>query len=48
MTNKTKTNSNEIMIIDENSIKDKIYEIRGIQVMLDSDIAKYFDVSTAN
>ena len=48
MTNKTKTSSNEIMIIDENTIKDKIYTIRGIQVMLDSDIAKYFDVSTAN
>lgn len=48
MTNKKKSNSNEIMLIDENSIKNKIYTIRGIQVMLDSDIAKYFDVSTTN
>lgn len=46
MTNKTKTNSNEIMLIDENSIKDKIYVIRGIQVMLDFDLASIYGYET--
>ena len=46
MTNKTKTNSNEIMLIDENSIKNKIYVIRGIQVMLDFDLASIYGYST--
>jgi len=46
MTNKKKSNNNEIMIIDENSIKDKIYVIRGIQVMLDFDLACIYGYST--
>ena len=28
---------NEIIILDENDLKNKIYTIRGVQVMLDSD-----------
>ena len=32
---------------EESEIKDLIYEIRGIQVMLDSDLARLFEVETA-
>ena len=46
MTNKKKSNSNEIMLIDERTIKDKIYEIRGIQVMLDFDLASIYGYET--
>ena len=35
---------NNIIQIDENSIKNKIYTIRGIQVMLDRDLAKLYSV----
>ena len=31
-----------LMIIDEETIEDKIYEIRGKQVMLASDLAKLY------
>ena len=37
---------NEIMIINEDYIRDKIYYIRGQQVMLDSDLAKIYGYST--
>ena len=37
--------SNEIAIIEGN-IEDKIYIIRGIQVLLDSDLAKYYGYTT--
>ena len=33
---------NEIMIVDERSLKDKIYVIRGQQVMLDFDLAEIY------
>ena len=33
---------NEIMIANEQSLRDKIYEIRGQQVMLDSDLARIY------
>ena len=33
---------NEVIINDENAIEDMIYEIRGKQVMLDSDLARLF------
>ena len=46
MTNKKKSNSNEIMLIDERTIKDKIYEIRGIQVMLDFDLTSIYGYET--
>ena len=36
---------NEI-IIDEQNIKNKIYTIRGVQVMLDRDLAKLYQVET--
>ena len=34
--------------IDKDDVKHKIYEIRGKKVMLDSDIAMYFGVTTGN
>jgi hypothetical protein len=34
------------LTIFEDSIKNKIYTIRGLQVMLDSDLAKFYDVPT--
>ena len=36
----------EIVIIDENNIKDKIYLIRGQKVMLDFDLAEIYGYST--
>lgn len=38
--------NNEIMIVDENNIKDKIYLIRGQKVMLDSDLAEIYGYET--
>lgn len=35
-------NDNKLMIIDESTLKDKIYTIRGQQVMLDSDLAMIY------
>ena len=37
---------NEIMIVDEKTLKDKIYVIRGQQVMLDFDLAEIYGYST--
>ncbi|MBQ9015381.1 MAG: ORF6N domain-containing protein [Firmicutes bacterium] len=37
---------NEIMIVDEQSLKDKIYTIRGIQVMIDRDLAEIYGYTT--
>ena len=36
----------EIMIVDENNIKDKIYLIRGQKVMLDFDLAEIYGYET--
>ncbi len=36
--------TNDIIIIED--IRDKIYTLRGLQVMLDSDLAKLYEVST--
>ena len=38
--------SNEIMIINEEDLKSKIYTIRGIQVMLDRDLAEIYGYTT--
>ena len=43
-------NKNEVSIleqIDREKVKSQIYEVRGLRVMLDSDIAAYFGVETA-
>src|SRR5574344_725999 len=37
---------NEIIILDENDLKNKIYTIRGVQVMLDSDWAEIYGYET--
>jgi ORF6N domain. len=37
---------NDLMIYDENDLKSKIYIIRGVQVMLDFDLAKIYGYST--
>jgi len=39
-------NKNELTIIDENEIKNKIYTIRGLQIMFDSDLAQIYGVET--
>lgn len=36
----------DIMIVDENNIKDKIYLIRGQKVMLDFDLAEIYGFTT--
>ena len=38
--------STEIAIIDERSIRDKIYEVRGVKVMLDFDLAEIYGYET--
>lgn len=38
--------TNELTILNENQIKNKIYTIRGLQVMLDRDLAELYEVST--
>ncbi len=38
--------SNEIAIIDEQNIKDMVYEIRGQKVMLDFDLARIYGYET--
>jgi hypothetical protein len=37
---------NEISVINEENIKNKIFTIRGLQVMLDRDLAKLYQVQT--
>lgn len=36
----------EIIIVDEQSLRDKIYVIRGQQVMLDFDLAEIYGYTT--
>ena len=38
--------TNELIKLGEKNIENKIYEIRGVQVMLDSDLAELYDVET--
>ena len=38
----------QLMLIDERTLKDKIYTIRGQQVMLDSDLAEIYGYETKN
>ncbi|MBR2801401.1 MAG: ORF6N domain-containing protein [Erysipelotrichaceae bacterium] len=40
------TENNQLILIDERTLKDKIYTIRGQQVMLDSDLAEIYGYST--
>jgi len=34
------------VVIKEDNIKSKIYSLRGLQVMLDSDLAELFEIDT--
>jgi len=36
------------VVIKEDNIKSKIYSLRGLQVMLDSDLAELFEIDTWN
>ena len=38
--------NNELQTIDNQNLQDKIHTIRGLQVMLDRDLAKLYDVET--
>ncbi len=38
--------ANELTILKENKINDKIYQIRGLQVIFDTDLADLYDVKT--
>ena len=38
----------EIAVIDEQTIRDKIYVIRGVQVMLDFELAEIYGYETKN
>ena len=40
--------SDEIAIIDERTILDKIYEVRGVKVMLDFELAEIYGYETKN
>ena len=40
--------STEIAIIDERTIRDKIYEVRGVKVMLDFELAEIYGYETKN
>ena len=42
-----KAKDTEIAIIDERSIRDKIYIIRGVQVMLDFELAEIYGFNTS-
>lgn len=38
--------NNKLMVVDESTLKDKIYTIRGQQLMLDSDLAEIYGYET--
>ena len=40
--------STEIAIVDERTIRDKIYEVRGVKVMLDFELAEIYGYETKN
>ena len=43
----TEEKTAEIAVIDEHTIRDKIYEVRGVKVMLDFDLAEIYGFSTS-
>ncbi len=44
----TEEKSNVIVVLDEHSIRDKIYEVRGVRVMLDFELAEIYGYETKN
>ena len=45
--NINKQKSTEIAIVDESTIRDKIYVVRGVQVMLDFELAEIYGYTTS-
>ena len=45
--NNTEEKLTEIAIIDEHTIRDRIYEVRGVKVMLDYDLAEIYGFTTS-
>lgn len=41
-----KRSNNEIVLIDEDTIREKIYTVRGQKVMLDFDLAELYGYTT--
>ena len=48
MAEQKKPETTEIAIIDERNIRDKIYEVRGVKVMLDFELAEIYGYETKN
>ena len=48
MAEQKKSETTEIAIIDERNIRDKIYEVRGVKVMLDFELAEIYGYETKN
>ena len=48
MAEQKKAETTEIAIIDERNIRDKIYEARGVKVMLDFELAEIYGYETKN
>ena len=46
MAEQKKPETTEITIIDERNIRDKIYEVRGVKVMLDFELAEIYGYTT--
>ena len=42
----TKESVTELAVIDENAIREKIYVVRGVQVMLDFEVAEIYGYET--
>ena len=43
----TEEMTTEIAIVDEATIRDKIYEVRGFKVMIDADLAEIYGYTTS-
>jgi len=48
MAEQKKPETTEIAIIDERNVRDKIYEVRGVKVMLDFELAEIYGYETKN
>ena len=44
----TEGKSNVIAVVDEDSIRNKIYEVRGVRIMLDFELAEIYGYETKN
>ena len=48
MAERKKSETTEIAIINERTIRDRIYEVRGVKVMLDFELAEIYGYETKN